>query len=239
VGRTRLAVAVVDDDGAYDEDRESVTVVKPAVAKRGKAQGKRSAAPAPAQAPRARAATLPKRGSENGGDRESRSKPAAEAPPTVRAAQTSPSVRIEDFKYVPASVSVEVGTTVTWTNEDSTAHTATAEDGTFDTGMLAKGASGSFTFDKAGTYDYYCIPHKFMKASITVTGAGDSGSGTPEDEADGDTGGTGGSGGGGGGDDSGGDSNLPHTGLQVASVVLCGLLLLGAGVAVRRRVRPD
>lgn len=77
-------------------------------------------------------------------------------------------VEIKDFAFAPKTVTVKVGDTVTWENKDSVAHTATADDKSFDTGMLAQGKKGSVTFDKAGTYTYHCTPHPNMKGTIIV-----------------------------------------------------------------------
>ena len=88
-------------------------------------------------------------------------------------------VRIEDFVYVPAELTVEAGTTVTWMNEDFFGHTVTSgEPGdrtdTFDGVMgevaQAEGTSFSFTFDEPGTYPYFCRFHPRMVGTITVTG---------------------------------------------------------------------
>lgn len=81
------------------------------------------------------------------------------------------SVMIKDFAYSPASITVKVGDTVTWTNEDSMAHTVTADDGVAngpDSESLGKGDSYSFKFTKAGTYTYHCTPHPYMKGTVTV-----------------------------------------------------------------------
>ena len=60
------------------------------------------------------------------------------------------------------------GTTVTWTNSDSTQHTVTADDGSFDSGVLAQGQTFSHTFDTAGTIAYHCTIHPNMQATVTV-----------------------------------------------------------------------
>lgn len=87
---------------------------------------------------------------------------------------TSPSlaanaVTIQGMAFSPASLTVKVGDKVTWTNQDSVGHSATADDNSFDTGVLANGQSGSTTFGKAGTYTYHCSVHPGMKATIVVT----------------------------------------------------------------------
>ena len=77
-------------------------------------------------------------------------------------------VAIGEFKFVPEDVTVDAGTTVTWTNEDAAPHTATADDGSFDTGDLREGDAGRVTFRKAGSFAYFCEFHQFMRATITV-----------------------------------------------------------------------
>jgi plastocyanin len=76
-------------------------------------------------------------------------------------------VEIADFAFGPADITVAVGGTVTWTNTDGQAHTATSS-GNFDTGSIAAGASASVTFDEPGTFTYICSFHPFMTATITV-----------------------------------------------------------------------
>lgn len=82
-------------------------------------------------------------------------------------ATTGTAVDIAGFKFGPAELDLSVGDTVTWTNSDAQAHTATAS-GTFDTGSIAPGASAMATFDTAGTFAYICSFHPFMKATIVV-----------------------------------------------------------------------
>ena len=77
-------------------------------------------------------------------------------------------IEIADFKYDPETVTVDAGTEVTWTNSDDAAHTATADDSSFDTGDLDQGDSKSVTFDEPGTFTYYCRFHPFMKATVEV-----------------------------------------------------------------------
>ncbi|HEX2865311.1 MAG TPA: cupredoxin family copper-binding protein [Deinococcales bacterium] len=78
-------------------------------------------------------------------------------------------VTMQDFNFSPANLTVAVGTTVTFTNQGSASHSATANDGSFDTGVLASGKSASVTFTKAGTFAYHCVIHPMMTGSITVT----------------------------------------------------------------------
>ncbi|MBA4383952.1 MAG: hypothetical protein C0410_04395 [Anaerolinea sp.] len=77
-------------------------------------------------------------------------------------------VEIEDFTYAPVTITIKVGTTVTWTNKDSVRHTVTSDTGLFDSGLLGKGESFNFTFTEVGTFAYHCTPHPNMKAIIIV-----------------------------------------------------------------------
>lgn len=75
-------------------------------------------------------------------------------------------VSIANFAFNPADVTIKVGDTVTWTNNDSVAHTVTGTG--FDSGSLAQGKTYSHKFDTAGTFDYHCSVHPSMTAKITV-----------------------------------------------------------------------
>jgi plastocyanin len=77
-------------------------------------------------------------------------------------------VAIENFKFVPANITVAVGDTITFTNNDSAPHTATAKDGSFDTGRLSKGQSATVTIGAAGTFNYICEIHPMMKGVVTA-----------------------------------------------------------------------
>lgn len=78
-------------------------------------------------------------------------------------------VSIKNFAYAPADLTVAKGTTVKFTNGDSTNHTATATDASvFDTGTIAPGKTKSITLDKSGTFAFFCSFHPFMKGTITV-----------------------------------------------------------------------
>jgi len=77
-------------------------------------------------------------------------------------------VTMQNFAFHPATLTVKAGDKVTWSNKDSAGHSATADDGSFDTGIISPGQSGSFTFAKPGTYKYHCTPHPFMQATIVV-----------------------------------------------------------------------
>ncbi|MDP2659636.1 MAG: cupredoxin family copper-binding protein [Dehalococcoidia bacterium] len=77
-------------------------------------------------------------------------------------------VTIQGFAFGPKTLTVPVGTTVRWTNQDSAAHTASSTKGAFDSGNLAQGQSFSFKFTQAGSYDYVCKIHSNMTGTITV-----------------------------------------------------------------------
>ena len=74
----------------------------------------------------------------------------------------------DDKDFSPEELTINVGDTVTWTNDDDSPHTVTADDGQFDSGNMGEGATWSFTFTEAGTYDYKCNYHSSMTATITV-----------------------------------------------------------------------
>ena len=84
------------------------------------------------------------------------------------AAPKAAKVEIKDFAFDPPTVTVQVGGKVNWANEDSAAHTATAEDGSFDTGDIAEGKRGNATFKEAGTFAYICEIHPDMKGTVEV-----------------------------------------------------------------------
>lgn len=77
-------------------------------------------------------------------------------------------VSIVNFAFNPASLTVKVGDTVSWTNSSSTPHTVTADGGAFDSGTVAGGAAFQHTFSAAGTFTYHCSIHSSMKATIIV-----------------------------------------------------------------------
>jgi quinohemoprotein ethanol dehydrogenase len=84
------------------------------------------------------------------------------------------SVDIVDYAFNPGTIIVPPGTTVTWTNKSSgQPHSATSTVSetnpvAFDSGILNPGESYSFTFDTPGTYDYFCVPHPFMRGKVVV-----------------------------------------------------------------------
>ncbi|OGO04726.1 MAG: hypothetical protein A2Y73_07065 [Chloroflexi bacterium RBG_13_56_8] len=82
-------------------------------------------------------------------------------------------VVMRNISFQPAEITVASGTTVTWINEDSAPHTITSgtrnnPSGLFNSGSVSGGGSFSFTFDKAGTYDYFCSIHPGMNGTVIV-----------------------------------------------------------------------
>jgi plastocyanin len=163
--------------------------------------------------------------------------------PTATAA-ASGSVRISDFEFGPSTININAGDSVTWNNRGPTNHTATANDGSFDSGNLNRGQSYTKRFDSAGTYSYICTPHPFMTGRVVVAGAG------------GGSGSGGGSGGGGGGSDDAGDAgasdsgaagsgdsgssgDLAKTGVDLIAWSLFGFSLFAFGAALRWRLVTD
>ena len=84
-------------------------------------------------------------------------------------AKDDAAVKISNYTYRPAVVTVREGGRVTWANDDEAPHTATADDAkTFDTGSLKPGSSKTVTLGKPGTYTYHCSFHRFMVARVVV-----------------------------------------------------------------------
>jgi plastocyanin len=77
-------------------------------------------------------------------------------------------VVIEGLAFNPAEINVPVGSTVTWSNEDSVTHTVTARDNTFDSGNLPAGGTFNYTFEEKGTFEYYCTLHPNMEGKVVV-----------------------------------------------------------------------
>ena len=106
--------------------------------------------------------------------------PAAATPAaavTVRITEGAWDPENADRAYEPAVVTVKVGETVVWVNEDSVAHTVTSgesdgtkgtPDGRFDSGFLLQGDTFAYTFEEPGVFDYYCTPHPWMRGQVIV-----------------------------------------------------------------------
>jgi plastocyanin len=89
----------------------------------------------------------------------------------VRPRTATATVDIVRFTFSPEALEVPVGTTVTWVNHDESPHTATAEDGAFDTGSLHRGERAGVTFDAPGAHRYACAFNPGIVATIVVTPA--------------------------------------------------------------------
>jgi plastocyanin len=165
---------------------------------------------------------------------------------SVAHAANDPAVKIVDFHFSPATITVHEGETVTWVNDGSMPHSATARDGSFDTGILPPGHSASHTFTQAGSFSYFCSVHPFMHGTIVVlanasttpakpastpaptastndhpqppaSSPAGSSAGQPATSAP-----------------SSSASTLPVTGMNLIGALACGALLLGSGIGLRR-----
>jgi plastocyanin len=109
----------------------------------------------------------------------------ATAPIAVAPAPSGPVINLSSLMFDPSTTTVQVGTTVTWRNDEPITHTITSgrfigvdkttglrsnqdPDGTFQARLPGKGKTFSFTFTKPGTFTYYCDIHQGMNATITV-----------------------------------------------------------------------
>ena len=77
-------------------------------------------------------------------------------------------VEIKGHKFTPNSLTIKAGETVEFINRDGAPHTATADDGSFDTGRLSRDEHGEHKFETAGTFTYFCAVHPSMKGEIIV-----------------------------------------------------------------------
>ena len=78
-------------------------------------------------------------------------------------------VVIEDFWYFPNNLTIRAGSEVIWVNKDFAAHTATADNGEFDTKLLQQNqVSLAIVFDKVGIYPWFCVPHPQMVGAVKV-----------------------------------------------------------------------
>ena len=77
-------------------------------------------------------------------------------------------IAMKNFSFDPSVLTIKVRTTVTWTNNDSAPHDVISE-GNFNSGTFRKGETFSYTFDKMGTFDYFCSLHSGMDGQIIVT----------------------------------------------------------------------
>jgi plastocyanin len=163
------------------------------------------------------------------------------ATPTAQAS-ASASVSVGDNFYSPASVSIAVGDALTWTNNGQAQHSATADDGSFDTGVFGPGASRSHTFTRAGTFSYYCTVHghvqsgtvRVLAASGGGSDGGSGGGGRPTTSATGDSEAAAAA----SPDAAGTSTTLPATGMAAGVLALVGLALIASGSLVGRVGAP-
>ncbi len=95
---------------------------------------------------------------------------ATATPATTVPSTNMASVNISNFNFVPQTVAVTNGTTVTWTNGDTVAHTVTSVTGVFDSGPISPGATWSYTFNQTGSFEYSCTIHPSIPhGTVTVT----------------------------------------------------------------------
>ena len=153
--------------------------------------------------------------------------------PVARAAAPG-SVTIKDFSFSPATITVNVGETVSWTNAGPSEHSATGDG--FDTGVMPEGGSGSHRFTEAGTFSYICTPHPNMKGTVRVLAAS-SGGGQGSDPGGSGAAPAAGSAtaGEGSGSSAGRADELPASGADAGVLAGLGLALLALGFVVRRR----
>jgi LPXTG-motif cell wall-anchored protein len=146
----------------------------------------------------------------------------------VAIAAASTGVTISDFQFSPGAVTINVGDTVTWSNNGPTPHSSTSTGGVWDTGIMDAGQSGSHTFTEAGTFAYICTPHPNMKGTIVVQAAASQDTGGDDTGTDGTT-----------ATESQDDGPaLPSTGMDVGGLVMLGLATLVLGAYLRRRTEP-
>src|SRR3954449_619137 len=239
-GRLMVQVRVLDDQGQSSVAKLDLNVTKApkpngavneiAGTSTGQGQG---VASAPARTTSAPALVPRKRLRHARQPTKAQAKPRSHA--TVTAA-ASTGVTIKNFKFTPGTSSVHAGDTITWTNQDIAPHTATAKDGSFDTGTINKNKSGSHTFTKAGTFPYICSIHPNMKGTVTVLASSTSG-GTNTTGPSAGTSGSNGSGSTSNPSSSSSSSSLPHTGLDIAVLVFIAMCLTGSGASLRRALR--
>jgi LPXTG-motif cell wall-anchored protein len=177
---------------------------------------------------------------------------------SARASATR-TVAMRDIKFKPRNITIDPGDTVQWRNDDPERHNALGENGSFETPVIDEGETSSHTFNRKGSYPYFCSLHAGMEGRITVgasSGGGSGGSGGGSGGGSSGTGGAGGFGATGSGtagfstgsigttgttstSGSGSTSTLPATGSDLVWLALigAGLLTLGAATAlVARRV---
>jgi len=87
---------------------------------------------------------------------------------TPMAASSGSQIEVKNFTFEPMMLSIAVGTTVTWKFDDSAQHTVSADDKSFVSPALSNGQTYTHTFTTAGTFQYICSIHQYMKGTIVV-----------------------------------------------------------------------
>ncbi len=77
-------------------------------------------------------------------------------------------VSVQNFAFVPDTVTIKAGGSITWTNKDTAPHTVTELSSAFDSGSLATNQTFNFTFNTAGTFKYHCLIHSMMKTAVVI-----------------------------------------------------------------------
>jgi plastocyanin len=98
----------------------------------------------------------------------SRAGAAGKLPASAQQKPAMTEVKIDNFRFGPATTTVAVGTTVTWVNRDDIPHTVVSTDGVFKSKVMDTDEKFSFTFSKAGTYTYFCSIHPKMTGTVVV-----------------------------------------------------------------------
>lgn len=81
---------------------------------------------------------------------------------------TGNNINIANFAFSPATLTINAGTKVTWTNNDGMTHTVTSDNGVFNSGNLSPNATFSYTFNSTGTFTYHCAIHTYMTGTVIV-----------------------------------------------------------------------
>ena len=164
-----------------------------------------------------------------------------ESSPATASATPAASVTIQDYFFSPKTVTINAGETVRWDNKGKAkeGHTVTAEDNSFDSGVLKQGQAYSHKFSKTGTFSYLCELHPNMVGKVVVEsaatgGGGDGGNGSGRSSNDG---GISSSGTSGTSTDTSSGGSLPYTGqdLRIALVIGVNLMLAGFLLLLRSR----
>ena len=153
------APARLVDTAAAEEKVAETTVPAPAV----------TTPAAPAPSPRPVVAAPPVDSAKSSTAKPATIKAAAPKPAAPRPVSRVRKTTIKNISYMQPKITIPVGTTIEWTNSDPLPHTVTATDKSFSSGLIQPGKTYRHTFTKAGTFNFYCIPHTFMKGAVVVT----------------------------------------------------------------------